>query len=244
MNGSSKEFLTLFVLLMALGMNQARAEDNRIELPADELAKESVTPIFDKNLSTKNRNIVTEGKFDANLFYGWALSEPIASVSKLGLTAYYHPSENHAWGLMFAKNFSGVSIYAQQLKKQYNLDFSRAPAPEMTLMADYNLKGFYGKMSLSKKTVFNMHVLGSLAAGFVKYQHKTYPAVAIGAGQKIYFGKSWGFRFDLRLYAHNAPVPFLGNDQLKEPTPPPSYSEFKERMHFISVLDVGVSYLF
>ena len=239
-----KGLLTFFILSIVLKGNVATANDNRMELPADELAKESVTPTFDKNLSTKNRNIITEGKFDVNTFYGWALSEPIASVSKLGLTAYYHPSENYAWGIMFAKNFSGVSVYAQQLKKQYNLDFSRAPAPEMTLMADYNLKGFYGKMSLSKKTVLNMHVLGSLAAGVVKYQHKTFPAVAIGAGQKFYFGKSWGFRFDLRLYAHNAPVPFLGNDQLKEPNPPPAYSEFKERMNFISVLDVGVSYLF
>jgi outer membrane beta-barrel protein len=221
----------------------ANADDNKMELPADELAKESVTPIFDKNISTKNRNIVTEGKFDVNGFYGWALSEPIASVSKLGLTAYYHPSENHAWGLMFAKNFAGVSIYAQQLKERYSLDFSRVPAPEMTLMADYNLNGFYGKMSLSKKTVLNMHVLGSLAGGVVKYQHKTFPAVAIGAGQKFYFSKSWGFRFDLRLYIHNAPVPFLA-DKLKVASAPPEYSEFKERLHYISVLDVGVSYLF
>lgn len=240
-NGSK---IILFILLTTIAKPIFASETNMIELPTDELAKESVTPVFDKNVSTKNRNIVTAKKFDLNTFYGWALSEPIASVSKLGLTAYYHTSEDHAWGLMFAKNFAGVSTYAQQLKNQYSLDFSRAPAPEMTLMADYNLMAFYGKMSLSKKNVLNMHVLASLAGGFVKYQHKTYPAIAAGVGQKFYFSKSWGLRVDLRLYAHNAPVPFLGNNKLKEASPRPEYTEFNDRMTLTTVLDVGMSYLF
>lgn len=235
----------MFLMLNGLFAVSARAESDLIELPTEELAKESVTPIFDKNPSTKNRNIITEKKFDLNGFYGWALTEPIASVSKFGLTLYYHTSENSAWGLMFAKNFSGVSTYAQQLKKQYNLDFGRAPAPESTLMLDYNLKAFYGKMSLTKKSVLNMHVIGSLMGGMVKYQHKTYPAMALGLGQKFYFTKSWGLRLDLRVYAHNAPIPFLKDkDKLKEPNPAPEYSEFQERMTITSVLDVGLSYLF
>lgn len=232
----------LFFVIHGLVVFAASASD-LIELPTEELAKESVTPIFDKNPSTKNRNILTEKKIDVNGFYGWALTEPIASVSKLGLTLYYHTSESSAWGLMFAKNFAGVSTYAQQLKKQYNLDFGRAPAPDTTLMLDYNLKAFYGKMSLTKKSVLNMHVLASAMGGVVKYQHKTYPAMALGVGQKFYFSKSWGLRLDLRVFAHNAPIPFL-KDKLKEPTPAPDYTEFSERMTITSVLDVGLSYLF
>lgn len=237
-----KRIVLASMMISFFSLSLARATD-LIELPTEELAKESVTPVFDKNPSTKNRNIVTENHFDMNGFYGWALTEPIASVSKLGLSVYYHTSENHAWGVMFAKNFAGVSTYAQQLKNQYGLDFSRAPAPDSTLMFDYNLKAFYGKMSLTKKTVLNMHMLATASGGVVKYQHKTYPAMALGVGQKFYFSKSWGLRLDLRVYAHNAPIPFLLN-KLKEPTPAPDYSEFNERMTLTSVLDIGLSYLF
>ncbi len=238
-----KRLVFAMFVIHILGFSLARAAD-LIELPTEELAKESVTPIFDKNLSTKNRNIITENKFDVNGFYGWALTEPIASVSKLGLSLYYNTSEHHAWGLMFAKTISGLSEYAKQLKKQYGLDFSRAPAPDTTLMLDYNLKAFYGKMSLTKKSVLNMHMIFSAMGGVVKYEHKTYPAGAFGVGQKFYFSKDWGLRLDLRVFAHSAPIPFLGNNKLKEPTPVPDFTEFKERMTLTSVLDIGLSYLF
>jgi len=234
--------ISFFLIAMTIGLPTLASD--LIELPQEELAKESVTPVFDKNPSTKNRNIMTEKKIDMNAFYGWALSEPIANVSKLGVTLYYHTSEEHSFGVMFAKNFAGVSTYADQLKKQYSLDFTRAPAPDSTLLLDYNLKAFYGKMSITKKTVLNMHVYGSMAGGLVKYEHKSYPAVAVGLGQKFYFGKSWGLRLDLRLYAHQAPIPFLGDNKLKPSTAAPSFSEFKERLTLTSVLDVGVSYLF
>ncbi len=236
-------FILFLISILFLSRPALASDSDLIELPMDELAKESVTPIFDKNQSTKNRNIITEKKIDLNVFYGWALTEPIASVSKLGLTAYYHTSEDSAWGLLFAKTFAGVSNYAEQLKKQYSLDFSRAPAPEFTLMVDYNLKAFYGKMSLTKKNVLNMHVLGTAAGGLVKYQHKSYPAVALGVGQKFYFSKAWALRLDLRVFAHNAPIPFLAN-KLKTSSSPPSYTDFEERMNYIYVLDVGMSYLF
>lgn len=226
-----------------------------IQLPTEELARESVSPVFDINDSVRNRNIVTKEKFEGAIFYGWALTEPIANVSKLGVSGYYHRSEDDAYGLIFMKNFSGVSHYAKQLNEQYKLDFTRAPMPEASLFFDYNLKAFYGKMSISKNTVTNYHFFGSLAGGMIKYSNKTYPAIGAGLGQKFYYDKNFSFRFDFRVFLNQAPIPFLKcepgkHEGIKNSTtdscnePAPKYSDFSERLTITSVIDIGVSYLF
>ncbi|MNJ92509.1 hypothetical protein D3C87_101810 [compost metagenome] len=237
-------FKIVFIIMAAFLLHKAAFAADVIELPPEELAQESVLPIFDKSVSVKNRNIITAKKFDANLFYGFAMTEPIADVSKLGLSLYYNWSEDHAIGLLFAKNFSGLSTYADQLSKPpYNLDFNRAPKPDMTVMADYNIKAFYGKMSLSKSLVLNTMLYGSLSAGVVKFDTKTYPGIAFGFGQKFYFNKNWAVRADLRLYANQAPIPFK-QGALKPSDPVPDKSTFDERITYTTNLDLGVSYLF
>lgn len=249
-----KKALYICLAVLVLSGNSAYPKE-MIQLPIEELARESVSPVFDINDSVRNRNIITKGKFEGALFYGWALTEPIANVSKLGLSGYFHTSEDVAHGVIFAKNFSGVSHYAKQLKEQYSLDFTRAPMPEMSIFYDYNLKAFYGKMSLSKNIVTNYHFFGSLAGGIIKYSHKTYPALAAGLGQKFYLSKQLSFRFDFRIFLNQAPIPFLkcqpgkhegiknsAVDSCNEPAP--KYSDFSERLTITSVIDFGLSYLF
>ncbi|WP_415062679.1 outer membrane beta-barrel domain-containing protein [Bdellovibrio sp.] len=236
-------FKAVMVIVLALLLHKAAFAAEVVDLPPEELAQESVLPVFDKPVSVKNRNILTDGRFEADVFYGYAMTEPIANVSKMGLGIYYNTSESSAWGLLLAKNSSGLSSYADQLNQQFSLQFDRAPSPEMTGMIDYNLKAFYGKMSVTKSVVFNTLLYGSASVGAVKYVHKTYPAVALGLGQKFYFTKNWAFRFDLRLYAHQAPVPFLAG-RLKPAEPVPNYSDFQERLTLTTNLDVGLSYLF
>ncbi len=214
-----------------------------VELPPEELARESVTPVFDKNESVKNRVVVTEGAWDMGLFGGLAMTEPIFNVSKIGLQFYYHPSESHAFGLILAKNSNGVSSNAQQLQSKYGVDFSRAPQADFQALLDYNLKMFYGKMSVSKWVNFNTTLMTTMSAGAIKYTHKVYPAFAVGLANKFYFTPAWAFRFDLRLIANNAPTPIL-KGRIKETERVPDYSEFQERMHYSTNLEFGVSYLF
>ncbi|MES3036548.1 MAG: outer membrane beta-barrel domain-containing protein [Bdellovibrionota bacterium] len=236
------------VFCLLLTVFAARAEDV-LELPEEELARESVTPIFDRMVSTKNRNIVTVGKWDVGGYYGWSLTEPIYSDSKLGANIYYNTSEVSAWGVTFNKNMGGLSTYANQLRGEYRLNFEKAPAPEYSLLLDYNIKAFYGKMSFGKDTVVNTQMFGSAAIGTIKYTNKAYPASAIGIGEKFYFTKNVALRVDLRLYIHQAPIPFKGG--AKTILDPPGagstsaeFEDFEERLHFTSVLDVGMSYLF
>lgn len=234
------------ILICALLLQKVAFASETVELPPEELAQESVLPVFDRPLSVKNRNVVTAKKFDVDLFYGYAMTEPIANVSKLGLGVYYNFNEDHALGIFYANNLAGLSDYAQQIERTSatRLDLSRAPMPKSTVMLDYNLKAFYGKMSISKSLVFNSILYGSSSLGVVQYEHKTYPAVAFGMGQKFYFNRNWALRYDLRLYAHQGPVPFLSGNRMQVGTPRPSFDDFAERVLFTTNLDVGLSYLF
>jgi outer membrane beta-barrel protein len=218
-----------------------------VEIPQEELARESVLPIFDKSTAVKNRNIVTAKKVDAGLFYGYAMTEAIANVSKLGLSIYYNIDDVHALGLLYTNNSTGTSDYAKQIEQQFNLDFNRAPMPKNIVLADYNFNAFYGKLSLAKSVVFNTMIFGSGSAGLIQYDHKSFPALAIGVGQKFFFNRHFALRLDLRIYANQAPIPFL-KDKLKNPLPggvsAPTYNDFQERLTFTTNLDIGVSYLF
>lgn len=224
----------------------ARAADV-IELPEEELAKESVLPVFTNPMSVRNRAIVTDGRVDMNLFYGLALSEPIYDVSRLGVSLYYNTSENHAFGVIYAKNGGGLSSYAKQLHDKYQLDFKRAPAPSNTALFDWDWKMYYGKMSISKATNLRFNIYTTMAAGMVQYVHKSYPAIAPGIGEKFYFGRHLALRFDLRLFMHQAPIPFYVGDAttgLQDSKTAPAYNSFEERMTFTTVLDAGLSWLF
>lgn len=241
-----------FVVLLAMAwMLATKAQASEvISLPEDELARESVLPVFSRPVSVRNRNIVTEGKFDLNFYYGLALSEPIYNVNRFGVGGYYHTSENNAFGVVYTKNSSGLSSYADQLGTIGNdpPDFSRAPSPQQTLMGDWNWKLFYGKMSLSKSTVFNTSLYTNLGVGMVQFSHKSFPVLAPGIGQKFYFTQDLAFRIDLRLFANTAPIPFFdsegGSVGMGRSKTPPSPDQFEERLTFTTVLDAGLTWLF
>lgn len=239
----NKPLISLFVVLFLALPTWA---DDAIEVPTDELAQESVYPIFDRPTSVKNRNVVTEGHFDLGIFWGIALTEPIYNVNKLGLNINYHVSENYSLGVLFTKNNTGLSTYADQLYDKYKLDFNRSPRPDMSLMLDWNIKFYYGKMSLTKQTVLNTTLYGSLAGGMIKYVHKSYPGVAAGLGTRFYFTNNFSLKADLRLYIHQAPIPFLAERlRVQNPVDPvPEYSEFNERLTYTTNLDIGLNWLF
>jgi outer membrane beta-barrel protein len=240
----------LSLFLAALLLQRVAFAAEVVELPQEELAQESVYPVFDKPVSVKNKNIVTAEHFELGGYYGNALTEPIFGVSKFGIYGYYNTSEEHAFGLFFEKNASGLSKYGDQLKDvkkegggSIKLDFTRAPAPDSTLMLDYNFKAFYGKMSLSKSIVFNLVTFGSLAGGMVKYTNKSYLGIALGLGQKYYLTNKFHLRLDLRMFANNAPSPFLkGKMEVNDPQPKPD--DFNERLTYTTVIGVGAVYMF
>ena len=229
------------VVLMFAGSLVWAAPD--LELPQEELAKETVLPVFDRVEMVRMRKVKTSGKWEFSGNYSWMMSEPIFDTARLGFSAYKHTSEEKAWGAQFYYYSTGLSDYAKQLNKQYTLNYNRAPKPEYGFFADYNAKLFYGKMSISKNSTMNTHLLGLFSLGMTKYENQMYPGMTAGVGYKFYFSPNISLRTDLRLFIHQAPIPFK-RGAIKESDPVPDKGSFKERIHYTNLLDVGLSWLF
>lgn len=232
-------FLVFAVVLFSIESNAAE-----VDVPKDELAQESVLPVFDNPLSVKSRNVQDAGAFDIGLFGGLAITEPIANTSKYGVSINYHLSTVHSIGLLWAINSTGLSKDAQGLKTDFGLDFTRAPYPEYSLLGDYNYKLYYGKLSVTKNGVMNTSIYVSGTAGMIKYVHKTYPAIAIGMGERFYFTNNFAFKVDLRFFINNAPIPFKSGALRTGVDPVPNYDSFSERITYTTNLEFGVNYLF
>jgi outer membrane beta-barrel protein len=241
----------IFLIFILIGNQLANAQ---IDVPKDELATETVYPIFDQAKSVKNRNVQTTGRIDVGIFGGLALTEPIANTTKFGIAANYHMNEYHSLGLSYVTNSTGLSKDAQGLHDDFGLDFARAPQPKSMIMIDYNYKPYYGKMSFTKNGVINTTIYGSAAGGVIQYQHKTYPALGVGLGERFYFGKNISLKTDLRLFVHQAPIPFkrgvlcdgskttCGSSGGLDPVP--SYDVFSDRIAYTTNLEIGLNYLF
>lgn len=240
----SAKMLSSIVFLFAVVWANVVFAAPDLELPPEELAKESVLPVFDRVEMVRVRKVKTAGKWEVAGNFSWMMSEPIFDTSRLGISAYKHTDEETAWGAQFYYYSTGLSDYAKQLKKQYSLDYERAPKPEYGAFLDYNMKLFYGKMSIAKNTTMNTHLLGLFSAGMTKYENQMYPGVTAGVGYKFYFSPRVSLRTDLRLFIHQAPIPFK-RGALRAPTDPvPDKGSFKERIHYTNLLDVGLNWLF
>lgn len=221
---------------------ESRADE--MDVPKDELAQESVLPVFDNLLSVKSRNVQDTETFDVGLIAGLAITEPIANTSKYGISFNYHLNLVHSIGLLWAMNSTGLSKDAEGLRGDFGLDFTRAPYPQYSLMGDYNYKLYYGKLSVTKNGVINTSIYVSGAAGAIKYIHKMYPAIAIGVGERFYLTNNFAFKVDLRFFVNNAPIPFKTGALRVGVDPVPNYDSFEERITYTTNLEFGVNYLF
>ena len=238
-----KSLLISLILVITVVLFSIEINANEMEVPKDELAQESVLPIFDNTISIKNRNVKDAQTFDLGVFGGMSITEPIANTTKYGLSFNYHLNTTHSIGFLFLMNSAGLSKDAEGLKNDFLLDFGRAPYPQFSLLGDYNYKMYYGKLSVTKKGVINTSIYTSGAAGIIKYIHKSYPTIAVGMGERFYFTNNFAFKVDLRLFVNNAPIPFKTN-ALKITDPVPSYDSFGDRMTFTTSLEFGLNYLF
>ena len=235
---------SVFAALVLVCLYQPLAHSaDKMELPEDELALESVTPRFDTPDVVKNRNVVTNKKIEVGAYYGWNTQEPIHNQAKVGLNLGYHWSEESAVMLNYASWFSGLNKqYTDGLHAAYNLDFDRAPKPKYSLFAHYEWNLFYGKMSFGKDVVTNLSTYPIFGAGINAFENKNYPAVAAGIGQKFYFGKSVALRLDFKLQYGAYPSPFLFG-KMKDTDPKPTAGDFSDKSGLSEQLELGFSFL-
>lgn len=246
-----RNFRLLFVCLTGVFLTGhfAFAAKDVIEFPTEELAAESVLPVFDKPESVKNRNVVTANRLELGLFAGYLLTEPFFNPFNYGLNASYHFNETHGLNLTGLFMSSGLSSYGKQLNNvstnsggNADLKLQNAPAPKYMVLGSWQFTGYYGKLSITKQTVANLSLYGLLGAGMIGVGDAAKPMVSAGLGQKFYISHSFALRFDLRFYAYQGPDVLTRS--LSATTTVQPNSAFDEKLQFGSMLSLGAVYLF
>lgn len=241
----------LLALAMLLSPRPVFAETRKqvIEFPEEELASESVLPVFDKPEAVKSRIVNTAHRLELGIVGSYSLTEPFFNPLAFGGMVTYHFNEISGINIFGQAYMSGISSYAKQLDPIPTSDGSPgayahleyAPAPKYLLLANYQYTGFYGKISLTKDYVMNLHLYGLAGIGAMGVGDSTAPVGSIGIGQKFYFGPNFAFRFDLRGLLYNGPDVLSQN--LSGVSSVQSSSIFQKKLQTATILSAGIVYL-
>ncbi len=248
--------LLVFLLSSILVLN---AQAVTIEFPEEELARESVLPIFDNAIAVKSRLVPTAKRFELGLSTGLGMNEPFFSTLRYGGHVGYHFNETHAVVLMGQLYGDGLNNNGDTLAntvfvgERLRMDF--APQTTYHFLANYQITPYYGKISVFKDFVMNLSLYGLLGLGMMDIGGEATPVFNAGIGQKFYVTKNWGIRADLGLMAYQGLNYFLGSGGTQsplidvvatpgdEPTAVLSPSAFEKEMNYDLHLSIAVIFL-
>ncbi len=233
----------IFFLVSAVAL-QARAD--RVQFPDEELATESVLPVFDQAQAVRNRLVQLSGRFELGVGGSYDLIEPFFNPYGFNLNATYNFTEEHGINVFYNYYMGGNTSYVGQLNNIPNtsskFNLQNAPAPAYQFLINYQYTAFYGKLSLAKDMVMNLSLFGFAGAGGSQIGDSLNPTLDVGLGQKFYFNANHAFRFDLRFNFYQGPdvvsstIPATGGTV--------SAGNFSKRLYIGSLLSVSYVYLF
>ncbi len=235
---------SLLALLLFFGAQNSFAATDKIEVPEDELATETVLPVFQKKNMVLNRHVTQEKKIELGLGAGMNLNEPFYNQMNGIVLGTYYFTNIHAVNIAATYYMQGLSNYGEQLKRGEGVpvfDASKAPSPQYSVLVNYQYTAYYGKISLTKQSVMNLSLFGYIGAGAFSTSSKTVPALDIGLGQNFYFSPNWGMRFDLKMVAYKGPD---ATSQSLRTQDNPSASSFNDRYFYNAYLNGSLIYQF
>lgn len=235
-----KPWVCVFTLFLSLPVFA-----ETVEFPDEELATETVVPVFEKVRSVLNRNVQTEKRFEFGGGMGMALNEPFYNPMNFSGTATYHLTDQHAFNVAATFFMSGLTEYGRQLKAGEGLtgkvfDASKAPAPKWMVLGHYQFTAYYGKISFSRQTVMNLSLFGLAGIGVLQTGGLSNIALDLGFGQNFYFTPRLAARFDLKLLMYNGPD---ATSRELNTTDNPSEDAFTKELQFKTYLSLGLVYL-
>lgn len=218
----------------------------KIQLPEEELATESVLPIFDKRPSVHDRRVQFSGRFDLGIFAGSNLNEPFNSGRQFGLSGSYHFNELHGVHFSYSMIPKSLTSYVTgQLDPKYGLGLKNAPYMSSLFLANYELTPYYGKISLTAHSVVNLAMVLNAGLGGAMIGDKLHPVATIGVAQKFFFTPNLSFRADLRLLAYKGPnVLKYQSGNLDRVSGQAKAGDFKQDMYYPVIITGGLVYLF
>ena len=220
---------TLAVILYVFSV-----EAVEIRFPDEELASETVLPIFDPVRMVSNRNITLKYRFELGGGGTFGLDEPfyfpsyatgflsfyLSEVHGLNLTATWFPPYYSKAGEALKRGICETPEKDSQdqivrnsaggiVCLEYKLfDVHRLPYPQIMGFLNYQYTPYYGKISLTKKLVMNLSIYGFAGPGLIVFNEGTrLPAFNMGIGQKIYLFRHLAFKTDVGFYGYYGPDP-------------------------------------
>jgi outer membrane beta-barrel protein len=237
------------ILLLCLGFYLGPLYADVVEFPEEEIATETVLPVFDRVEAVKNRNIVLRNHFEVGIGGGLSLNEAFYNPLTFNVDLTYHLTEVHAVNLVGLFRMDGLNGYGTDLRSGKGLtgdsfDASLAPHPKYMLLGNYQFTAYYGKISITKSEVMNLTLFGDAGLGYIGMNGLNSIALSAGVGQNFYFTKRLSLRLDLRLLMYKAPDPTsLGPNSLQTGSVAPSPGSFSQILTFGTLLTGSVAYL-
>jgi outer membrane beta-barrel protein len=208
------------VLVCAAVLFSSQSFAVTIDLPQEELAKESVLPVFPEGtVAVKARRVVTKKKFEVGPMVGQIFNEPFFSPWAYGVHAGYHFNEFHSFAINAFMRDANVSGDADQLDASLvpgqKINFGVIPVPEYVVTLDYQMTPYYGKISITKDFVMNLALYIYGGAGMTDLGGKSTWIANVGVGQNLFFTPRIGLRLDLKLLMYNG-LDVLSQQQFTE----------------------------
>ena len=203
---------SLLILLASLSCTLAHADDP-LEFPEEELARETVLPVFQQRRVVLNRSVITEKRLEFGVGGGLEMNEPYYNDVMIQAMGTYNLTDVHAINVQGLFWQEGLSDYGTQLAnpgkdaKYQAFNAAPAPHPKYALMANYQFIAYYGKISVTKQTVMNLNLFGLAGVGYLGMDGQNTVALNFGLGQNFFFTKHFGVRADLRMFVFRGPNP-------------------------------------
>ena len=253
-----KNFFCFFLLVFISVPIQAAV----IQFPDQELASEYVFPIFKNPKAVLNRDVTLSKRFELRLSGALRTDEPFYNPLSVLASLSFYWNESHgigASGMFFLPGLSNTgtnlkNVGVQKLDSKtidFYFDASLAPHPLIGGFLNYQFSPMYGKISITKKVVFNFALYSFFGLGALGLKHGTKPVIMIpashfGIGQRFYFNRYFALDGGIDFLVYWGPNPVLGKIKrtLSQNAPPrPAYSEFKKDVFLRFLARIGVTVL-
>ena len=236
-----------FVLLALLLCSTSHA--NTIEFSEQELAPETVLPIFPRTVFVKNRNVQKTNSIEVQPFFGLSLNNQFFDSYDFGGSLGFHLNEEHSLHVMYSHLQVSKSQYATAIENMRDASgnikasqrFDAFPKQESFVLLNYEYSPFYGKMSFSKWINFNTDITVSIGGGAVLVSDERLPAVSLGIGQRFYIANWLGLRFSVYSIFYRG-IDYLFR-QVRDVSRVYNSSELEKEMKFDIVALMGFSVL-
>lgn len=215
-----------------------------IRFPDEELAAETILPVFDPVRMVLNRNINLKYRFEAGGGVTFGLDEPfrfsfyptaflsfhLSDIHGINLTGSWLPPYYSKAGNRLKKGVCNTTNERKENCSEFKLfDVHRVPYPYIMGFLNYTYTPYYGKISLTKKLVMNMSLYGFLGPGLIVFNENSRTfAFNMGIGQRFYLSRYFALRTDVGFYGYYGPDPSKIRSFFKLASPSEREQKIKE----------------